>query len=1445
LFVVGALALISFVQAQPSSAPREDFWVPDGIVNAVVETNGVLYIGGDFNSIAPNGGRGALFNIFSGDATPLFPQANGAILSIIPDGAGGWFVGGLFTQVGGVARTNLAHILSNLTVDTNWAPNPYGFVAATQRNGVYALLRASNALYVAGIFTNIAGVPRNNLAALDVTTGRALSWSADVAGEVYCLASRSNALYLGGRFTAVRGVARSQIAAVDTATAGVLGWDPNAGGTSIDPTVNALVPGNDVLYVGGYFSRIGGAARNGLAALDFVTGLATAWNPNLSDVNIGYGVQAIALTCDTVYFGGVFTNVGSAARNNIAAVDATTGVATPWDPNPDLEVAALVIFGNTIYAGGRFTTIGGGAHDSVAALDIPTGQATVWSPRSDRGVIAMALTGNSIYLGGALSAGGLSRRNLAALDTATGQPLAWNPGADGIVRALAVRRNTVYVGGEFSSVNGQSRRCLAAINSTNGQTLGWRADAADPLGLVTPPNYLVVYALAVGSDSLYVGGVFTGLGGSTRVCAGALDLTNATVKSWVPTIYGAVHALAVASNSVFVGGSFHNIDFPQFLGTHYPRDNIAEVNATTGEPTSWNPSASDSVLALTLGANTVYAGGFFTTIGGSNRNYAAAISRASATATAWNPKLDGGYPAVYSIVLSSNVAFLGGGFATASGQPRAGLVAVDAATGATNAFDAQLGDLRATVVAMAVKGSRLFCGGLFLTIGDQVRPFLAEFVEDGFPRITTQPAAQTLSPGQTIHLQAAATGLANLRYQWQFNGTNIARATNTSLSISNAQVSHSGSYRVIVTNSLGQARSLEARVTVLLPAAITVQPVGRTNAPGSNIVLRVTATGNPPPTYQWRLNGVNIPGAIYSTFTITNAQPTNGGSYSVVVANIGAAINSAVAKVLVTSPALPFADNLANRGVITGGSGLGSGNNVGLSKEPGETNHVGKLGGRSAWVSWFAPSNGIATFSTRGSSFDTLLAIYTGTSVAALTPIAADEDGGGFLTSQAAFNAVAGTEYSIVVDGFAGQSGSMVLSWNLDTSTVPFPRILTQPLSQSVFTGQAAAFSVAVNTPTPEKYQWFFGCRALDGETNASLTITNVHEANVGNYHVVVMNASSRVATSFDASLEIGPQPKVVSQDKLEDLYLPPGGSGFAAGAKSKSALATSGTGFVPVSVGPLNSQILDNSGATTSPGETNHCGVIGGASKWFGLTPTADATFVIDTIGSSIDTVLAVYTNDASNLLIPPRFVTCDNDGAPDRIRSLVRFAARGGQDYLVAVDGVNGAQGVINLNWRLGHGPSITQAPTRSTNRLGQSATLVANTSPGDALPTYFWFLNGAPLPGFTTASISLLIVTPDMAGSYTVVVSNLFGSVTSTVATVTVEVPLLTEYAVIEVSGQRYFRLRGQYGPPVVVQRTIDFRAWTPVFTNQMTNAFFEFKDLVPSTVPSRFYRAVRWP
>jgi hypothetical protein len=131
-----------------------------------------------------------------------------------------------------------------------------------------------------------------------------------------------------------------------------------------------------------------------------------------------------------------------------------------------------------------------------------------------------------------------------------------------------------------------------------------------------------------------------------------------------------------------------------------------------------------------------------------------------------------------------------------------------------------------------------------------------------------------------------------------------------------------------------------------------------------------------------------------------------------------------------TASAAPANDNFANATTIAGVSGTMSGSTVGANKEAGEPNHAGNTGGASVWFRWVAPANGTVTFNTAGSAFDTLLGVYIGTTVSALSLVASNDD---VLypntTSAVTFNAVSGTEYRIAVDGYNGVSGSYTLTW--------------------------------------------------------------------------------------------------------------------------------------------------------------------------------------------------------------------------------------------------------------------------------------------------------------------------------------------------------------------------------------------------------------------------------
>ncbi len=96
--------------------------------------------------------------------------------------------------------------------------------------------------------------------------------------------------------------------------------------------------------------------------------------------------------------------MGGQTRERIAALDAGSGAATPWDPEANGEVDALAVSGETIYAGGAFTTIGGSSRLRIAALPASHATATAWNPEASDAVDALAFAGRTLYAGGAFAA---------------------------------------------------------------------------------------------------------------------------------------------------------------------------------------------------------------------------------------------------------------------------------------------------------------------------------------------------------------------------------------------------------------------------------------------------------------------------------------------------------------------------------------------------------------------------------------------------------------------------------------------------------------------------------------------------------------------------------------------------------------------------------------------------------------------------------------------------------------------------------------------------------------------------------------------------------------------------------------------------------------------------------------------------------------------------------
>ncbi|MDZ4848788.1 MAG: metallophosphoesterase [Pirellulaceae bacterium] len=122
-------------------------------------------------------------------------------------------------------------------------------------------------------------------------------------------------------------------------------------------------------------------------------------------------------------------------------------------------------------------------------------------------------------------------------------------------------------------------------------------------------------------------------------------------------------------------------------------------------------------------------------------------------------------------------------------------------------------------------------------------------------------------------------------------------------------------------------------------------------------------------------------------------------------------------------------DAFSSRTVLVGSSVTATGSNTTATSEPGEPANAGIVGGKSVWWSWTAPASGSVSISTSGSSFDTTLGVYSGSSVNALTAVASsDDESGSIRTSRVIFAAVAGRTYQISVDGYRAATGNVALS---------------------------------------------------------------------------------------------------------------------------------------------------------------------------------------------------------------------------------------------------------------------------------------------------------------------------------------------------------------------------------------------------------------------------------
>ena len=757
-----ALPLVAFITLATLSAPGTPtaqaapaatvLDSPTGeVIASTVGPDGTAYTLGSFTRAGAATGGLARLNS-SAAVQRNFPTVTGRVNAIVSDGAGGWFLSGNFTAVGGQSRTMVARVLSNGTVDPAWAPTVIGY-------SVNALQLVGSTLYLGGDFSSINGQSFSNLAAVNASNGQPLPWTPNPNFGVLSLAADDSAIYVGGNFQSISSSTRNRIAAFDLTTRDLLSWDPNANGS-----VYAIVPSGSTVYVGGDFTTIGGQIRNRLAALPSASSgssAATSWDPQPNST-----VFALAVDDTVVYAGGVFTTVnGGTPRNRAAAFPVANSTATSWNPNLNDSVRWLLPSAGGVYLGGQFTTINGAtSREGLALVDKATGAVQPWDARlaagfSSASVLAISASGSDLVIGGDFSHANTVTRNRAAAFDSQGLLTSWDPNLNNEAYAITVSGSTAYIAGRFTSVNGGTTRNYAAAVRTDdtGTATNWH------------PNLdASAWSVAISNGLAYVGGIFTTVnGGTTRNYAAAFRTDDAgTATAWNPNLNGEVFDFAFEDDTAYMVGNFTTV------GGTVRRFAAAVRTDDAGTVTAWNPDPNNQVRSLDKVDSIAYLGGRFTTVGGTSRSFAAAVrTDDTGTLTPWNPNLtctsymSCNGSGVSALDAQDGSVYIGGVFDTVGGVSNIRSLTAVSATGTGARQTAWATDFGGSsfqiprLNTISATSSGVVVGGNFtqLTLTGQgsYPPFAARL-----PLVPTAPAAPTSVTATAGDAQAAISWTA-------------------------------------------------------------------------------------------------------------------------------------------------------------------------------------------------------------------------------------------------------------------------------------------------------------------------------------------------------------------------------------------------------------------------------------------------------------------------------------------------------------------------------------------------------------------------------------------------------------------------------------------------------------------------------------------------------------
>jgi alpha-tubulin suppressor-like RCC1 family protein len=611
------------------------------------------------------------------------------------------------------------------------------------------------------------------------------------------------------------------------------------------------------------------------------------------------------------------------------------------------------------------------------------------------------------------------------------------------------------------------------------------------------------------------------------------------------------------------------------------------------------------------------------------------------------------------------------------------------------------------------------------------------------PAVVSSPSDNTNLVGGIAVFTMAAEGTAPLGYRWRFNGAALSEnahyigVATPSLLVSNVQMGDAGNYSVVITNAVGALTSSAAALTVWQPPTITRQPLGRSVVPGFPAVITVAASGTPAPSYQWRFNGNDIPGATNTSYNIASASPELMGAYTAMVTNPAGATQSVTARL--------------TAGTIATWQRTDSGQDM---VPPELSNNVVTISGGAGHILALRSDGTVRAWGNNA---------YGQTNVpAGLSNVVSIAAGG----------------YSCL----ALRGDGSVVGWGdnrYGQLNVP------ATLSNVAAIATSGYHSLALRA---DGYVVGWGLNTY-GEAAVPASIRKAAGIAAGRYHsIVLLTDGTVVAWGSSGYLETNVPPGLpplvaVSAGLYHSLALAADGSVFAWGLTNYglAAVPPAISNVVAVSAGDLHNLALRADGTVAAwgrndygqinvpPGLSNIVEISASENQCAALLSDGSPLLTQQPVGGAFYTGRPLYLKARASGTSPVTYQWrrdgIDIPGATNEVLAIPSLASSDQGLYDVVASNSLGVavSAAVPVSVRDGAPFFAAQMPATQTNDL--SARVIIGPSIGGSGPLqYQWFLNGEPMPGATGEELRFDPASAADSGSYTLFVSNALGSALS---------------------------------------------------------------------------------